>query len=229
MISLWRTYRRPRSSQPGSRARYAALFAGDSGAHRCISRISRGSQAARRASAGHRRRESLSSALFGSRRAISLAREPRERAAVAPSPVAMAARRYASRHLDRTALMKCMGASQRLILTETIVAACRDRIVGRDRGTAVRFTSRSPVSRGCSETSCAAMLPPPRPTRSGSASSRQVVILLGFALPPLLQLKRVPPARVCCAATSSRRRCVTGLWYGACDRRGARAAAVARA
>ena len=39
-------------------------------------------------------------------------------------------------------------------------------------------------------------LPPPAAGASGSGSSTSVMILVGFALPPLLQLKRVPPARV---------------------------------
>jgi len=46
--------------------------------------------------------------------------------------VAMAARRYARRHLDNVALMKCMGASQGFVLRQTLLAAGFERVVVRE-------------------------------------------------------------------------------------------------
>ena len=52
--------------------------------------------------------------------------------------VAMGARRYAARHLDTVALMKCMGASQRFVLSISVIeltllalAACWARFLRR--------------------------------------------------------------------------------------------------
>jgi putative ABC transport system permease protein len=109
--------------------------------------------------------------------------------------VAMAARRYARRHLDNVALMKCMGASQRFVLMQTmtqlVVVAAVVAIVGTALGyfaqTGIAWLLRDLV-RGD--------LPAPAPDSFWLGLVTAVVILVGFALPPLLQLRAVPPMRV---------------------------------
>jgi putative ABC transport system permease protein len=109
--------------------------------------------------------------------------------------VAMAAQRYARRHLDVVALMKCMGASQRFVLTETVVQLCVIGVVTAVVGTALGYFAQSGIAwllrdllRG--------ELPPPSPDAFMLGVVTAVVVLVGFALPPLLRLRRVPPARV---------------------------------
>jgi putative ABC transport system permease protein len=109
--------------------------------------------------------------------------------------VAMAARRYASRHLDRTALMKCMGASQAMILWETIVQLVAVGLLVALVGTALGFLAQTGLAwllrdlvRG--------ELPAPSADAFWLGLVTAIVVLVGFALPPLLQLKRTPPARV---------------------------------
>ncbi len=109
--------------------------------------------------------------------------------------VAMAAQRYARRHLDTVALMKCMGASQRLVLLQTIVQLLVIGAVTAVLGTGVGYVAQSGIAwllrdllRG--------ELPPPSADAFVLGVVTSVVVLVGFALPPLLRLRRVPPARV---------------------------------
>jgi putative ABC transport system permease protein len=109
--------------------------------------------------------------------------------------VAMAAQRYARRHLDTVALMKCMGAPQRFVLLQTIVQLVTIAIVTALIGTAIGYLAQSGIAwllrdllRGD--------LPPPSGDAFLLGVVTAVVVLVGFALPPLLRLKRVPPARV---------------------------------
>ncbi len=109
--------------------------------------------------------------------------------------VAMAAQRYARRHLDTVALMKCMGASQRLVLAQTVVQLVVIGLVAAAFGTALGYVAQAGIAwllrdllRGD--------LPPPGTEASWLGLVTAVVVLVGFALPPLLRLRRVPPARV---------------------------------
>ena len=109
--------------------------------------------------------------------------------------VAMAAQRYARRHLDTVALMKCMGAPQSFVLTQTIVQLVAIAVVTAIVGTAIGYVAQSGIAwllrdllRGD--------LPPPSGDAFLLGIVTAIVVLVGFALPPLLRLKRVPPARV---------------------------------
>ena len=109
--------------------------------------------------------------------------------------VAMAAQRYARRHLDTVALMKCMGAPQRFVLMQTVVQLVAIAVVTAVAGTAIGYVAQSGIAwllrdllRGD--------LPPPSADAFVLGVVTAVVVLVGFALPPLLRLKRVPPARV---------------------------------
>jgi putative ABC transport system permease protein len=109
--------------------------------------------------------------------------------------VAMSAQRYARRHLDTVALMKCMGAPQRFVLTQTVMQLVAIAGVTAVAGTAIGYVAQSGIAwllrdllRGD--------LPPPSADAFVLGVVTAVVVLVGFALPPLLRLKRVPPARV---------------------------------
>jgi putative ABC transport system permease protein len=109
--------------------------------------------------------------------------------------VAMAARRYARRHLDGVALMKCMGAAQGFVLRQTAVQLAAIAAVASIVGTALGYVAQWGIAwllrdlvRGD--------LPPPSLTTYWLGLVTAAIVLLGFALPPMLQLKRVPPMRV---------------------------------
>jgi putative ABC transport system permease protein len=109
--------------------------------------------------------------------------------------VAMAARRYVRRHLDNVALMKCMGASQGFVLRVVVLELAFLALLAAAVGAALGFVAQAGLAALLREL-IRGDLPPPTlaPALLGLATA--AIILVGFALPPLLQLKRVPPARV---------------------------------
>ena len=109
--------------------------------------------------------------------------------------VAMAAQRYARRHLDTVALLKCMGASQRVVVGNTVLQLVVIAVITALLGTALGYVAQSGIAwllrdllRGD--------LPPPAADAFVLGIVTAVVVLVGFALPPLLRLKNVPPGRV---------------------------------
>ncbi|MEI8296499.1 MAG: FtsX-like permease family protein [Pseudomonadota bacterium] len=109
--------------------------------------------------------------------------------------VAMAARRYASRRLDLVALLKSLGASQRFVLGTTVAELALVALCGALAGTALGLLAESGLAwlvRGLFKTN----LPPPSLLPAWLGLGTAATMLAGFALPPLLQLRRVPPARV---------------------------------
>ena len=105
--------------QPGSRVRRAELFAGDPaqvaefGAY-LLANKKIGERLETLADASPQIRDSSER----SSRFLSLA--SLVSVLLSAVAVAMAARRYSARHLDQTALMKCMGATQGFVLTQTV-------------------------------------------------------------------------------------------------------------
>lgn len=109
--------------------------------------------------------------------------------------VAMAARRYARRHLDGVALMKCLGASQGFVLRQSLAQLFVIAMVVAALGTSAGYVAQAGLAWLLRDIMSGA-LPPPAPDAAWLGLATAVAILVGFALPPLLQLRRVPPARV---------------------------------
>ncbi len=114
---------------------------------------------------------------------------------IAAVAVAMSARRYSHRHRDRVALMKCLGASQRQILISSLVQivllAVAAAIIGASLGyfahAGLAFLMRDMIQQS---------LPPPGWSPVGLGLVTATLILAGFALPDLLQMRKTPPLRV---------------------------------
>jgi putative ABC transport system permease protein len=109
--------------------------------------------------------------------------------------VAMAARRYASRHLDQTALMKCMGATQQFVLLQTVLQLLIVAVAVAVAGAAIGYGAQALLSWMVRDL-VSGVLPAPAADSWWLGLVTTVAILVGFALPPLLQMRRVPPARV---------------------------------
>lgn len=109
--------------------------------------------------------------------------------------IAVATRRFISRHLDNCAMMRCLGAAQgeitRLYVYQIFLLGLTASLIG----CALGFAAQSGLAEVLG-TMVAARLPPPSPLPVLSGVLTGMITLLGFALPPLLHLKRVPPLRV---------------------------------
>jgi putative ABC transport system permease protein len=180
--------------QPGSRVTYAALFAGPPAV---ISRFRE--YLIKTKVPGERLREveessrQLNSAIERASRFLNLA--SLGSVLLSAVAVAMGARRYAARHIDTVALMKCMGASQAFVLWISLIeltllalgAVAMGAILGYAAQEGLAWLLRDLIH---SELPPASIAPLP------IALLTVLAMLIGFALPPLLQLKNTPPARV---------------------------------
>ena len=108
---------------------------------------------------------------------------------------AMAARRYALRHLDNIALLKTLGASQRFVLAVTMGELLLVIIVTSTLGVLLGYGAQYGLAVIAAEL-VGFMLPPAsgQPFLLGILTAATVVV--GFALPHLLQLGSTPPLRV---------------------------------
>ena len=109
--------------------------------------------------------------------------------------VAMTARRYVQRHLDVVALLKTLGASQAFALVFSLTQLLAVAVLATVLGTLAGYLAQTwllQVLQGL----IAADLPPAtwQPVAIGLATA--VLLLAGFALPPILQLSRVPAIRI---------------------------------
>jgi len=109
--------------------------------------------------------------------------------------VAMAAQRYARRHLDNVALMKCMGATQGFVLRQTVFQLVMIAAAVSVLGTALGYVAQWGIAWLLRDL-LRDDLPPPALQTYWLGLITAAVVLIGFALPPLLGLRRVPPARV---------------------------------
>src|SRR5438034_7062009 len=109
--------------------------------------------------------------------------------------VALAASRYLRRHLDAAAMMRCFGAPQgqtlSLFVVQFLVLGIGASVVG------------TLVALGGQQLLVALLgamihvdLPPPGWLPAAASIVTGLALLLGFALPPLVALSRVPPLRV---------------------------------
>ncbi|MGB5245796.1 MAG: FtsX-like permease family protein [Woeseia sp.] len=109
--------------------------------------------------------------------------------------IAMSARRFALRRMDTAALMKSMGATQRFVITVAAVQLVLLAFCGVVIGSAAGFVAEWGVT-----TLLADMfrsdLPPAglRPVLLGGGAA--LLLLAGFAMPSLIQLRNTPPLRV---------------------------------
>jgi putative ABC transport system permease protein len=109
--------------------------------------------------------------------------------------IAMSARRFAHRRMDTVALMKSLGASQRFVITTASVQLIMLGIAGVVVGSIVGFTVEELLTRVL-KGMIQGDLPGIGWAPVGLASGAALILLVGFALPSLIQLRNTPPLRV---------------------------------
>ena len=116
-------------------------------------------------------------------------------ALLAAVAIAMAAYRYTRRHLDGCAVMRCLGLGERelraLVTLEFAFVGLTGGLLGAALGYAGHFALLVWLGQ-----LIATALPQPSLLPAIEGVGAGLVLLFGFALPPLLPLTRVPPIRV---------------------------------
>ena len=116
-------------------------------------------------------------------------------AMLAAVAVAMAARRFMLRHLDACAMLRCLGLTQNQVTALYVIEFLIVGLVGSVIGVAVGYGGHLVLLELLGKL-VQSDLPPVSllPALQGVATG--ILLLLGFALPPILQLRNVPHNRV---------------------------------
>ncbi len=180
--------------QPGSRVRHRLLLAGDSAAVDAYrawaqSRLQPGV----RIEGVRDARPEVRSALERAEKYLGLA--ALTSVLLAAVAIALSARRYLQRHLDGCAVMRCLGASQALIIRLHAVHFTLLGALAAAAGTAIGASAQAVLVAWLGQM-VTVTLPAPSllPVVQGAAVGW--LLLLGFALPPLMSLAQVPTLRV---------------------------------
>jgi len=180
--------------QPGSRVRYAALFAGPrSNVASFATWLEANKSRAERLRDIAEASPEVSNAQSRAGRFLLLA--SLAGVLLCAVAIAMTARRYVKRHLDLAALLKTLGASQSMVLTISLAQLACIAVVATAAGAVAGYFAQQgllAVLQGL----VTAELPAPgwQPVAMGFATA--LLLLTGFALPSMLQLARVPAIRV---------------------------------
>ncbi|MFN0317953.1 MAG: ABC transporter permease [Burkholderiales bacterium] len=114
---------------------------------------------------------------------------------IAAVAIALAARRYLMRHLDSCAVMRCFGASQRFILAVHTLQFLALALIASALGCAVGYIAQEGLASLMAPVVGVAL---PQagwmPVLQGMVAG--VVLLAGFAIPPLVGLRKVSTLRV---------------------------------
>lgn len=109
--------------------------------------------------------------------------------------IAMSARRFAHRRMDTVALMKSLGARQRFVISAASVQLLMLGFLGVVIGSVVGYAVESGLTAMLGNL-FASDLPAASFAPVGLASGSALMLLIGFALPSLIQLRNTPPLRV---------------------------------
>ncbi|MBI1889016.1 MAG: FtsX-like permease family protein [Burkholderiales bacterium] len=116
-------------------------------------------------------------------------------AMLAAVAVAMAARRFMLRHIDACAMLRCLGMEQgqltALFMMEFLIVGVAGSIVGVLLGFAAHFVLLEWLGKLVTN-----QLPPVTLLPALQGLSAGLLLLIGFALPPVLQLRDIPHNRV---------------------------------
>jgi len=110
--------------------------------------------------------------------------------------VAMASRRYVHRHLDTVALLKTLGATRNFTLALSLLQLLVLALVAALVGAALGFLAQEWLLQAIKGLLAVTELPAAGITPIAIGFAAAIAVLAGFALPPLLQLSRVPALRV---------------------------------
>ncbi len=178
--------------RPGARATYAQLFAGDADDVADFKEWFESSPERRLQTAG-RSEERIDRAIDRAEQFLSLA--SMIALLLAATAVAVSARRYAAQQVEGVARLKCLGASQALVLgavlLELAVIGLATGIAGGALGYVAQFGLGTLV-----EDLMELELPAPSLAPGISGLFVAMAVLAGFAMPAMLTLRTVPPLRV---------------------------------
>ena len=116
-------------------------------------------------------------------------------ALLAAVAIAMAAHRYMRRHLDGCAVMRCLGVSQKTLRSLFMLEFVALGLMGGVAGVALGFAGHLALLAWLGSL-IDVVLPWPTVLPAIEGIAAALVLLLVFALPPLLPLTHVPPVRV---------------------------------
>nr|WP_235837999.1 FtsX-like permease family protein [Chitinasiproducens palmae] len=109
--------------------------------------------------------------------------------------IALGAHRFARRHVDGCAVMRCIGASARTLTVLFLVEFLLVGLIGGLIGVGIGFAGHAVLLNWLGAL-LRIDLPAPTLWPVAQGVGTALVLLLGFALPPLLPLTRVPPVKV---------------------------------
>ncbi len=180
--------------QNGSRIQYLLVVAGkNSDVKNFVANTRKNLQRGQRLESSDDARPEVRSALDRAGRFLGLA--ALVSLILAAVAVALAARRHSARHLDGSAVMRCLGASQSTIAGLQLGELFFLGLVGSAVGIALAWLLQMAVGAWLSN-AMGVVLPQPglQPVWAGFAIG--FTVLIAFAVPPILALRKVPALRV---------------------------------
>lgn len=180
--------------QDGSRIQYRMVVAGDAAAVKRFTAEQRASlQRGQRLESRDDARPEVRSALDRAKRFLSLA--ALVSLILAAVAIALAARRHSARHLDASAVMRCLGASQGTIAGLQLGELFFLGVVGCSLGIAFAWLLQWGVAAWLSN-AMGVVLPAAGWQAALAGYAIGFTVLMAFAVPPVLALRKVPALRV---------------------------------